>query len=84
MAVAGGGADAAPYPNRFEQVGAPLFILDVDVGGGRKECITVCEGGVAEAVAAAFVAHHGLPPAVVGKLAGLIRKNQEGFVGAKQ
>ena len=55
-------------------------MLDVDIGGGRKEGITVCEGGVPEEVAAAFAAAQGLPQGVVAKLAGLIRRNKDAFV----
>ena len=72
------------YPNQYSQTGAPLFVLDVDVGGGRKEAITVCQVGAAEAVAEAFVAAHKLPAGVTGKLTALIKKHKEAFLRQQQ
>jgi hypothetical protein len=52
--------------------GRRLFNLDVDIGGGRKGRIVVCEGAVPQELAAAFADSHGLPPGLQPRLASLI------------
>jgi len=75
-------AAAAAAGNTFGQTGAPLFILDVDVGGSRKESIVITREGTPEAIAAAFVKHHGLPAGVEGRLTQLIKRTKESFVAS--
>jgi len=54
----------------------------VDVGGSRKESIVITREGTPEAIAAAFVKHHGLPAGVEGRLTQLIKRTKESFVAS--
>lgn len=61
---------AAPAPQR-----RLLLITTVDIGGGASDRIEVHEGDAPEALAADFVARHGLPDGIVPALAAHLEDN---------
>jgi hypothetical protein len=56
--------------------GAPAFNLDVDVGrsAGGKARLVVLQGAAVSALAAQFLAAHGLPPALGARVAALVQQ----------
>jgi hypothetical protein len=65
-------ASPSPRPQRAPPL---LLVTTVDIGEGRSDRIEVRQGDVPLQVAAAFVAKHALPPAVVPRLAMHLEEN---------
>lgn len=64
--------------------GAPAFNLDVDVGrgAGDKARLVVLQGAAVAALAAQFLAQHGLPPALGQRVAALVEHAARAHQGA--